>query len=562
MPDRCDDLYMGKKPHPQIKILKSIALHGRLSQTQAAAELQRERSTVSEAFKIMRNKKLIEKTAESLGLDRKTSLETKISLRRRKGIRQEEFYKLSAQGLSRFITEDPTPDEFWVAMIWYGFLNSKFASKDEFNQYYDLFIRGYIDDHNLRSCFFLGNLFDDLFQQWHRELEHKCELDILDDDMISQMQDMFPHSHDCIMKDGMREKTQKAYRVLECLLLNRGITIDRVIELTRLKEEEIREIIDYYSMTQARYSQYVDEYELVRLSTSFENATMSLLDHLLIVTVRTNKEKEKNNEKYELSLLGVLLVLAMISFKRKKEDNTYFNYYDTAASKYREKLPLIFEKWKLLEKTLDDRLYKYPSIFDYLFLDKAEILSLSVSLGGNKEIYDNIKAATMNAINGFSIVYDEWFRAMEKLHYLKGFQNTAYYRFIEEKINELKIPLSFTTLTSFGKYMKEEKESAHISRTFEDDLHYIENALEDEFSFLFYVGLLRDNNHVASDYPFTADFTRPNLGYVYHKYFLDRIVAADDQIRNKLHGWIEASKTYQEQALKRWITLPRVNNGK
>jgi hypothetical protein len=191
-----------------------------------------------------------------------------------------------------------------------------------------------------------------------------------------------------------------------------------------------------------------------------------------------------------------------------------------------------------------------------LFLAKAEILSLSVSLGGNKEIYDNIKAATMNAINGFSIVHDEWFRAMEKLHYLEGFRNSAYYRFIQETINEMKISLSFTTVTSFGKYMKEKKESAHISRTFEDDLHHIEKVLEDEFSFLFYIGLLRTNNHVASDYPFTADFTRPNLGYVYHKYFLDRIVADDDQIRNKLHGWIEASKTYQEQALKRWITFP------
>jgi len=330
-------------------------------------------------------------------------------------IRREKFYKLSSGGLLRFIGENPSPAEFWSAMIWYGFLNLKNAINiDEFRRRYDLFIRGYIGDYNLRSCFFRGNLFEDLFQRWCRELEHKCELDF-PDDLVSQMQDVFPHSQDCIMQDGIREKTEKTCKVLEYLLLNRGITI-KIIELTRLKEKEVGEIIDEYSMTHARYSQYVDEYELVHLSTSFENATMSLLDHLLIVTVRTKKEKEKNNEKYELSLLGVLLVLAMISFKRKKGDNTYFNYYDTVASNYREKLPLIFGKWRLLEKSLDDRLYKY---LDYLFLDKAEILSLSVSLGGNKEIYDNIKAATMNAINGFSIVYDEWIRAMGKLHYLE-----------------------------------------------------------------------------------------------------------------------------------------------
>ena len=218
---------------------------------------------------------------------------------------------------------------------------------------------------------------------------------------------------------------------------------------------------------------------------------------------------------------------------------------------YQEKLPLIFEKWGLLKKFLRRRLYEYTSIFDYLFLDKAEILSLSVSLGGNKEIYDNIKTATMSAINKFSIVYDDWIRAIEAFHYDEGIRKSAYYRLIQEKINEMKISLSFTSLTSFGNYMKEKKESAHISRTFEDDLHHIENALSDEFSFLFYVGLLRENNHVASDFPFTTELTRPNPSFAYNKYFLYDIVAADDEIRNKLNEWIKAAKTYQEEALRK-----------
>ena len=38
---------------------------------------------------------------------------------------------------------------------------------------------------------------------------------------------------------------------------------------------------------------------------------------------------------------------------------------------------------------------------------------------------------------------------------------------------------------------------------FEDDLQYIENTLADEFSLLFYIALLRDNDHKASDYPLT-----------------------------------------------------------
>ena len=46
---------------------------------------------------------------------------------------------------------------------------------------------------------------------------------------------------------------------------------------------------------------------------------------------------------------------------------------------------------------------------------------------------------------------------------------------------------------------------------FEDDLLSIESTLADELSFLFYVGLLRENNHKASFYPLTRGFiTYPN----------------------------------------------------
>ncbi|MGC2683856.1 MAG: hypothetical protein WA323_18510, partial [Candidatus Nitrosopolaris sp.] len=66
-----------------------------------------------------------------------------------------------------------------------------------------------------------------------------------------------------------------------------------------------------------------------------------------------------------------------------------------------------------------------------------------------------------------------------------------------------------------------------IRSAFEDDLYFIEKALADEISFLFYVGLLRANNHVASDHSLTTDFMRSNLGFQYPN------IAGDDQIRNK-----------------------------
>lgn len=455
---------------------------------------------------------------------------------------RERFYKLSPQGLLTFIKKNPSPYEFWVAMIRYGMdLNPESADRDEFNRYYNLFIEKFIGEFTLRSCFFLGNLYENLFQRWHKQFEYNSN----DYDYYG----LFPHDSTYYMQEKIRKETRKAYNVLECLLLNRGITIDKIIELTRLEEEEVRKVIEDYSMTQTRYVQYIDDYERVYRKHESEATTIDFLNHLLIVPVRT--QEDGKDENYELSLLGILLVLATISLKRREEDNTYFNHYDTTARNYQEKLPLVLGKWRLLKETLDFNWY--PSLFDYLLGDyKSEILSLSVSLGGNKEIYDNIRAAGFRTISKFSMIYDEGIHALRSV---EEFRNTAYYRFMQEKINEIEISLKYTDLSSFGKYMisKKELESnlTHVSLTFEDDLHFIEKSLADEFSFLFYIGLLRENAHLASYYPLTTAFIQPDIGRLYPKDFPNQIVVADDQIRNKLKEWIKESKSYQKLALEK-----------
>ena len=81
-----DELYPRKEPHLQMKILKSIALAGRLSQTEASEEFQCKPSTISEAFKIMINRtRLIQITKPPPDVEGQLT--------------RERFYKLSAQGL-------------------------------------------------------------------------------------------------------------------------------------------------------------------------------------------------------------------------------------------------------------------------------------------------------------------------------------------------------------------------------------------------------------------------------------------------------------------------------
>ena len=321
--------------------------------------------------------------------------------------------------------------------------------------------------------------------------------------------------------------------------------------------------------------------------------TTDYLSHLVIVPIRERggKEAGKNSnkdEKYELSLLGILLMLATISLTSKKSGQRIpsfaAEYYNKMASNYNDKLPLIFGKWKLLKRLL--KFDFFPSIFDYLFLDKAEILSLSVLLGGNKEIYENIKSAALNTTNKFSMVYHEAISAIHSNDCPEEFLNSKHHQFILNKLNEIEMSLRYADLESFAKHIMSKKPNPTLISTkahgsikdflstdafkdmplwkisklfaddkeeddidFRDDLQYIESTLADEFSLLFYIALLRENNHKASDYPLTVGFIRSNPNMIYPKDSLLDIVRSDGKIRKQLVEWIREATTYQRLAL-------------
>jgi hypothetical protein len=536
MPKSQSRWYTRKKPYLQIDILKSIALVGRLSQKEATVQFHCEPSTISEAIKIMETKrKLIEHTNAPELNDFKNL---------KSGMRRIKFYKLSKRGLLAFIEENPSPYDFWVAMMHYCSLNSEAVDKAEFNKYYDLFIKKFVGNFPIRSCFFLSIFFDSLFKKWSSTLKIN--------------QSYVPGTHN----DHRRRETRQAYRVLECLLQNRLVTIEKITALTQLTEQQVRKVLNDYSIMESNYL-YVNLYENVSQSSrTTVDVTMDFLNHLVVAST--------NEKKYELSLLGILLMLATISLMRQQQKSSSFvNYYNKVASIYSEKLPLIFGKWKLLKNILHPGFF--PSIFDHIFLDKYEIFSLSVLSGGNKEIYDNIRSATLSTINKFFMVFDDGISALET-NYPDEFLDTTHYQFIQEKLNEIEISLKFADLKSFGNYMRSNRKpsSAPVSLTFkdmpvwkvdrlrpngqgsfnfEDDLQFIENALADEFSLLFYIGLLRDNDHKASDYPLTTAFLRPSPNIVYPKWSLMRIAKSDDEIRNKLTEWINETLEYQRLAL-------------
>jgi hypothetical protein len=314
------------------------------------------------------------------------------------------------------------------------------------------------------------------------------------------------------------------------------------------------------------------------------DVTITYLNHLVIVPVREKGAQGglyyNKCQRYELSLLGILLVLATLSLSRGKTERmervslSAEEYYNIVASNYQDKLPLIFGRWKLVKQVLKRDFL--PSIFDYLFIDKAEILSLSVLVGGNKEIYDNIKSAALNTISKFSTVHDECISAMGSNDCPEEFPNGAHYHFVQDKLDEIEESLTYADIESFARHMISKKpklDSPHISLTFknlpvwkvhklflngkvdrfdfEDDLLSLESTLADELSFLFYVGLLRENNHKASYYPLTIGFIKPSPNLVYPKDFLTQMIRSDDDIRKHMLQWIREAAAYQRLALNK-----------
>jgi hypothetical protein len=537
--------------------LKRIALNGRLSQKEAMLQFGYTAPTISEALAILRTKrKLIEQDTTSPPPDFKS------------GERHKKFYKLTTQGLIEFINGNPSPYEFWIALIHYCNLNSEAINKNQLNKYYNLFIQKFVgDSFSLRSCFFLSNSFDNLFKKWRSTYDgSECNK--------PGTPNYFKHP-----------QTIQAYKVFECLLENRAATIERIVELTELTEHQVRKTLqDYSIITRSDYYHHIELYESAYHKDRSIGITTDYLSHLIIVPIRekegndTDKNSNKD-EKYELSLLGILLILATISLMRKergqKISSSADEYYNRMASNYQDKLPLIFGKWNLLKRVL--KFDFFPSIFDYLFLDKPEILSLSVLLGGNKEIYDNIRSAALSTVNKFFMVYEDGISAIHSDDSLEEFVKNKHHQFIQGKLNEIQLSLRYADLESFSKHMigkKPKPTLAHVSLTFKDmpswkvnklfvnnqeekdfdfndEMQSIEHALADEFSLLFYIGLLRDNNHKASDYPLTVGFTRPSPNLIYPKYFLLQIIRSDGKVRKQLAEWIREATTYQRLALKK-----------
>jgi hypothetical protein len=362
--------YSSKKPPTlQIKILKLITLQGELSKTKASKDLDSNYSDVSDAMDA-----LAANERQFIKLSRETG----------RG-RPEKFYKITESGLRALLAINKASNEdidtfmvFSRVMILLSICSKRPISKEELDDYYRQFEKNFLRHSTIYPYFFQSNFFNTMLDNWIGNLSKG---------FASQM-------------------------VVECLAINRSMTLDDLIKKTGLKKDEVIAILHNHSLQ-------TDLHVLNATSKVYsdidvqKNNYVNFMSHAII---------GKTGNTYELSLFGVMLVICLIRYHFAGLDSDRFDnldsnpakidlfyndmgpndYCDLIAKNYKEKLDLIFGKWNLLQSQLGRFLY---GSFDFLIYKKDNNTSDSVWRGGNKEFYDDIQTLASNARDFSKILY-------------------------------------------------------------------------------------------------------------------------------------------------------------
>lgn len=530
-----------KRTSIQRKLIYSIAIEGHLSKPKAVKRITSYYANVHEAFKTLEEDKIIQFSYTNL-----------------KSRRAEWYFKLTDKGFLEFIEQTPSPYEFWTASIWFCGLRDGSVNKDEFERYWNLYLHKYIGGTLLNGCFFHHDFLENLFGEWRKNIwdTHKIKTD---------------------------RKTRLCHKVLECLAEHRSITIEQLSRKTELAEEDVNQILDSYTMGQQNVDSYTREYELSNLTDYLTSTTYGFVNHLIIVS-----KQEKESIKYELSLIGVLVALSIITFLSglPKEDSINpklpnrlyrdrYQYYSIIASNYKDKLPLIFGNWKILSRWEYSDIVK-STLQQIFFRSSRELFCAPIIVGGNKEVHDNIHSATLNVFWRLEEVHDALISALE-FSYPKQFIDRSHLKLIKQKLNEIRLLLRYSSIQNFAKYMRnrqsrdinrpiiltteqleaynkkrlseEEEPFAEENRIiYEEELSAIENIFAEEFTTLFYLGLFLDTKDHIADYPFNTGFV-PKTAMRRPKDLLMDIINNDTKVKDKLEIWLNEAKDYQQKTL-------------
>jgi hypothetical protein len=315
----------------------------------------RRHGDILDAFGRLENKKLIERI-------------NKYKLGRG---RRQYYYKITQQGLQLLIIDKPIhPLKFWKAILGYCHHYDGNMSSDNFDELYSQFMQSYLK-YPYHGFSFQLEIFDNMLKKWFQDF--------------------------IINHNNNGNRISLAQRIIEVLAIYSNLNFEEIIEKTKASQAEINKILSTYTLN--KYRPLKDKTRYIHQNEIGKRYNKKYWDFLLHNTIISKENGEGNIKTFELSLFGVILALTLVryNYMDKLKHGLYYNnisfaeYYDKVASNYKDKLPLIFGKWKVLKDVL--RLYAAYN-FDVIIDEEIRLRDydkFSVIRGGNKELIDGIR---------------------------------------------------------------------------------------------------------------------------------------------------------------------------
>ena len=171
-------------------------------------------------------------------------------------------------------------------------------------------------------------------------------------------------------------------KVLECMAIKRRVTLQQLCKMAAESIENAKKVLDKHSVKVGYFNLYYPADEQYGREEQGEQNSESRkrpdISHMLIVRKEEDDDTSQDitTTTYELSLFGIMLVIALVRFHYIGIDKARFpvfnrqtataadklrlffedislqEYFDKIALNYPDKLPLIFGKWSLLKEEL------------------------------------------------------------------------------------------------------------------------------------------------------------------------------------------------------------------
>ncbi len=542
--------YGGKKPTLQIGILRSIAIEGELSKRKLQDSLNAHYPDISDATELLKKRKIIEWSRDD-----------------HKSRRAEHYYKLTRRGLEVIIDEFPDLEIFWKGIINYCYLSKNSISSEDFDVYYKAFEAKYVGYSQTLDFFFQFDFVDKLLERWIKSNKEPINI-------VQKVLECIA-IHRCITLEQIinylqMQKTKYEYGILEehrNRVGNKNAQFsDLITESQRIRynendilRENIISVIDGHTLSSDSFDQFSELSERSEINAQYSD----FINHLLIHVI-----ENKAGNRYELTLFGIILILAIIHYNHRYQSKIYFNefldkprdknYYNIIVSNYKDKLPLIFAKWQLLTEVfngVDQLMANFEPIF-YKEI-RAPLISRPMNIGGVKEIYENTLGIAYYRYSKLAEIHESGVTSLEDISETRVGELSL----VNNKLSDIELLLLSADLKDFMEYVTKQSYD-YISNT--SIVASIENSFANEISLLFYIVLTRQGNflpeyrdeHIMPSRLFEfMERGNQRRNFVKPRKILCWILQQDNEIKRRFLTWYKDSILYEKQIMDSMINL-------